>query len=94
MISDFLHFKSQQASYVAHVIRMPNERSLKQLMFNDATYRKRGRLFKTLLDQVVSDKDVSIDVFCNRSFRVPNNTYKNHPVSLVALQPIHPYIGL
>ena len=67
LISDFLHFKSQQASYVAHVIRMPNERSLKQLMFNDDTYRKRGRPFKTLLEQVVSDKDVSIDVFCNRS---------------------------
>ena len=52
---------------MAHVIRMPNERSLKQLMFNDDTYRKRGRPFKTLLDQVVSDKDVSIDVFCDRS---------------------------
>ena len=36
-------------------------------MFNDDTYRKRGRPFETLLDQVVSDKDVSIDVFCNRS---------------------------
>ena len=71
-------------------------------MFNDDTYRKRGRPFKTLLDQVVSDKDVSIDVFCNRSLnervwdcsRVPNNTDKNRPVSLVALQPIHPYIGI
>ena len=52
---------------MAHVIRMPNERSLKQLMFNDDTYRKRGRPFKTLLEQVLSDKDVSIDVFCNRS---------------------------
>ena len=62
-VTDFI--KSQQASYVAHVIRIPNERSLKQLMFNDYTYR--GRPFKTLLDQVVSDKDVSIDVFCNRS---------------------------
>ena len=46
---------------------MPNERSLKQLMFNDDTYRKRGRPVKTLLDQVVSDKDVSIDEFCKRS---------------------------
>ena len=35
--------KSQQASYMAYVIRMPNERSLKQLMFNDDTYHKRGR---------------------------------------------------
>ena len=40
-VTDFI--KSQQSSYVTHVIRMPNERSLKQLMFNDATYRKRGR---------------------------------------------------
>ena len=72
-------------------------------MFNDDTYRKRGRPFETLLEQFVSDKDVSIDVFCNsRSLnervwdcsRVPNTTDKNRPVSLVALQPIHPYIGI
>ena len=56
--------KNQQSNYLAHVIRMPNERSLKQLMFNDDTYRKRGRPFKTLLDK---DKDVSIDEFCKRS---------------------------
>ena len=61
-VTDFI--KSQQASYVAHVIRMPNGRSLKQSIFNDDTYRKRGRPFKTLLDQ---DKDVFIDVFCRSS---------------------------
>ena len=40
---------------------MPNEWSLKQLMFNDDTYRKRGRPVNTLLGQVVSDRNVTID---------------------------------
>ena len=64
-ISEFI--KQQQSSYTAHVIRMSNERSLKQLMFNDDTYRKRGRPIKTLLEQVICDKNVSIDRFCTSS---------------------------
>ena len=62
------HIRSQQSSYAAHVIRMPNERSLKQLMFNDDTYRKRGRPVKMLSDQFVSNRNVSIDEFCKSSF--------------------------
>jgi len=37
-ISEFI--KHQQSNYALHVIRMPNERSLKQLMFNDDVYKK------------------------------------------------------
>ena len=44
-VTDFI--KGQQASFVAHVIKIPYERSLKQLMFNDDTYRKRGRPFES-----------------------------------------------
>jgi len=64
-ISEFV--KRQQSNYASHIIRMPNERSLKQLMFNDDLCRKRGRSSKTLLEQVLNEKNISLDEFCNRS---------------------------
>lgn len=64
-ISEFIQL--QQSHYTAHVIRMPNERSLKQLMFNDDACRRRGRPHKTLLEQVLINENISLDEFCNRS---------------------------
>jgi len=64
-ISQFI--KHQQSNYASHVIRMPNERSLKQLMFNDDIYKKRGRSCKTLLEQVLNERNISLDEFCNVS---------------------------
>ena len=49
-ISEFIQL--QQSHYTAHVIRVPSERSLKQLMFNDDACRRRGRPHKTQLEQV------------------------------------------
>ena len=43
-ISEFIQL--QQSHYTAHVIRVPSERSLKQLMFNDDACKRRGRLHK------------------------------------------------
>ena len=41
---DVSHFiKTQQSNYASHITRMSYERSLKQLMFNDDVYTKRGR---------------------------------------------------
>ena len=48
------------------IIRIANERSLKQLMFNNDTYSKRGRSHKTLLEQVIFDSN-TIDRFCTNS---------------------------
>ena len=64
-VSEFI--KQQQANYTAHVIRMSNERSLKHLMFNEDVYTKRGRPYKTLIEQVLHDKNMSLDEFCRRS---------------------------
>ena len=49
-LSDFI--RNQQKCYAAHVIRMPIERKIKQLMFNDDKYRRVGRMIPTLLEQV------------------------------------------
>ena len=57
-ISNFI--KSQQHHYLSHVIRMPISRSLKLLTFNDDHYTKRGRPNKSLLDQVVERRSISI----------------------------------
>ena len=62
-----LFIKKQQMNYSSHVVRMPNERSLKQLMFNDDKYSKRGRPYKTLLEQVLHDRNISLDEFCGKS---------------------------
>ena len=64
-VSTFI--KQQQSNYCAHVIRMSNERSLKQLMFNDDDSRKHGRPLKMLLEQVISNKNISIDELCRMS---------------------------
>ena len=64
-VSNFV--KSQQCSYAAHVIRMPTERSIKKLMFNDDKYSKPGRSFMSLLEQVCSISNKTVDGFCNEA---------------------------
>ena len=63
---DVSHFiKTQQSNYASHITRMSYERSLKQLMFNDDdVYTKRGRSTRSLIEQVIHDRNISIDQFC------------------------------
>ena len=62
-VSEFIC--KQQTNYVAHVIRMNMNRGVKQLLFNDDTCKKKGRPQKSLLEQVVENKNSTIDDFCN-----------------------------
>ena len=57
----------QQRNYASHVMCMPHERAIKQLMFNDDCGTKRGRPTKTLLEQVICSEIVTLDQFCNLS---------------------------
>ena len=57
--------KGQQCSYAGHLVRMKVDRSVKQLMFNDDKCSKAGRSVPTLLDQVVSNNNTTVDTFCN-----------------------------
>ena len=50
--------------YPSHVVRMPNERAIKQPMFNDDRGR---RPTKTLPEQVICSENVTLDQFCNLS---------------------------
>lgn len=61
------HIRNQQLKYATHVIRMPLERSVKQLSFNDDTYTKRGRSCRSLIDQVAYDRNISLDNLCSLS---------------------------
>ena len=56
-LSSFI--KSQQRNYAMHVIRMPLQRNVKSLLFNDDKYVLRGRPSKTLIDQVTQNEFVS-----------------------------------
>ena len=62
-LSSFI--KSQQRNYAMHVIKMPWERSVKSLMFNDDRDMLRGRPSKKLIDQVTQNEHVSMDQLCN-----------------------------
>lgn len=63
------NIRTQQSNYASHIVRMSHERSLKQLMFNDDVYTKRGRYAKTLIDQVIHDRNLSLDSFCSLSIK-------------------------
>ena len=62
-VSYFIH--QQQKKYAGHVIRMQNSNCIKQLMFNNDRYTRRGRSVDALLDQVVKRNNTTIDAFCN-----------------------------
>lgn len=55
--------KSQQHHYVSHIIRMPVTRTVKLLTFNNDHYTKRGRPTKSLLDQAMEFKNVSLNQY-------------------------------
>ena len=61
-VSNFV--RCQQYNYAAHVARMPPSRTTKLLMFNDDRYTKKGRPVKTLLDQVIENKNINMNSFC------------------------------
>ena len=64
-VSSFI--RTQQKKYPSHVVRMPNERAIKQPMFNDDRGTKRRRPTKTLPEQVICSENVTLDQFCNLS---------------------------
>ena len=55
--------RSQQHHYVSHIIRMPVTRTVKLLTFNEDHYTKRGRPTKSLLDQVIEFKNVTLNQY-------------------------------
>ena len=66
-VSEFI--RRQQRNYASHIIRMPIDRSLKQLMFNDDIYHRIGRVTPSLLDQVLHYQNLSIENFINISMK-------------------------
>ena len=66
------YIKKQRTKFAAHIIRCPNTRHPKQLMFNSDKYKKSGNRIGTLLEQVVIDSEVSRNQFIqsarNREF--------------------------
>ena len=77
-LSDFI--KGQQKSYACHLIRTPIERSIKKLLFNDDQYVKVGRSVPSLLDQVVSNSNTTVEQLCNVAMRrkLGNRRQPNH----------------
>ena len=63
--SDVSHFiKTQQSNYQAsHILSESHEASLTTVMFNDDVYTIRRR-FKSLIEQVIHDRNISIEQFC------------------------------
>ena len=66
-VSNFI--KNQQKSYASHVVRMPTERSSKQLIFNDDKYHRVGRAIPSLLEQNLKNDEFSMDMFINNSMK-------------------------
>ena len=66
-VSEFI--KNQQKSYASHVVRMPVDRSSKQLMFNNDKYHRVGRPVPSLLEQVLINNNSSMDMFINNSMK-------------------------
>jgi hypothetical protein len=55
--------KSQQHHYVSHIIRMSATRTVKLLTFNNDHYTKRGRPSKSLLDQAIEFKNITLNQY-------------------------------
>ena len=63
------YVKRQQSNYAGHLVRTSVDRSTKKLLFNDDPYVKVGRVIPSLLDQVVSNNNTTIEGFCNDAMR-------------------------
>ena len=61
------YVKEQQFKYASHVVRMSLKRGTKQLMFNNDKYTKVGRHALTLLEQVVKDRNTTLNAFCSNA---------------------------
>ena len=64
-VSTFI--RKQQKNYAGHVVRMPVDRGIKQLMFNSDKYHRSGR--PSLLEQVLPDNNLTIERFINLSMK-------------------------
>ena len=64
-VSTFI--RKQQKNYAGHVVRMPVDRGIKQLMFNSDKYHRFGRTTPSLLEQVLSDNNLTVQRFINLS---------------------------
>ena len=53
--------KKQQLNYCEHLIRMPHSCIPKTLLFNEDKYKKRGRPYKSLLEQALETGSWFID---------------------------------
>ena len=64
-----IFIRKQQKNYAGHVVRMPVDRSIKQLMFNCDKYHRIGRTTPSLLEQVLSDNNLTVERFINLSMK-------------------------
>ena len=60
-----LFINRQQHDHVSHIIRMPVTRTIKLPTFNNDHYTKRGRPDKSLLEQAIEFKNVSLNQYFN-----------------------------
>jgi hypothetical protein len=64
-VSTFI--KQQQENYAGHLIRTDWNRNTKKLLFNNDKYTKIGRTVPTLLDQVIHNRNTTVEAFCNHA---------------------------
>ena len=57
---------------------MPHSRIPKALLFNEDKYKKRDRLFKSLLEQVLENDSLTLDRLCNNAMMEKNLWYCLH----------------
>jgi hypothetical protein len=57
--------KEQQCNYAGHIVRTSSDRATKKLMFNSDRYTKAGRTTPTLLEQAATNRNSTVDGFCN-----------------------------
>lgn len=57
------YIDKQRQKFAAHIIRQPNSRHTKQLMFNDNKYKKAGQRTGSLLEQSVKNHGTDTDQF-------------------------------
>ena len=64
---------SQSVENINHLsIRMPHIRIPKTLLVNEDKYKKRVRLFKSLLEQVLENDSLTLDRLCNNAMMKKN----------------------
>ena len=64
------YVSTQQAKYLAHLARQPNNTLTKRLLFNDNKNIKRGRPFVTLEQQVLNSMNMTADEFYQKELKI------------------------